>query len=129
MKKIIKYLIVIGVGLIIAFLIALSKDVFNITDKKTLYHVLSDSFMVPGVITTGMGLLVYASDEGVFDGIVYGVMAFLNMFTPKQARKYNSLYEYKQKKHATRTKVGFILISGLFILGLAVIMLVLYEQV
>lgn len=128
MKKLIKYIIVIGIGLLIAFLIAISKDVFSVTDKKTLYHILSDSFMVPGVITTGMGLLIYVSDEGVFDGLIYGVMAFINMFSPRNERKYNSLYEYKQKKHATRTKVGFILISGLIIVSLAVIMLILYEN-
>ena len=98
MKKIIKYIIVIGIGLVIAFLIALSKDVFNVTDKKTIYHILSDSFMVPGVITAGMGLLIYVSDQGVFDGIVYGIMAFMNMFSPRNERKYNSLYEYKEKK-------------------------------
>ena len=79
MKRIIKYLIVIGISLIFSFLIAISKDVFNITDKKTLYHVLSDSFFVPGVITTGIGLLIYVSDQGVFDGIAYGIMAFINM--------------------------------------------------
>ena len=128
MKKIIKYIIVIGIGLIIAFLIALSKDVFNITDKKTLYHVLSDSFLVPGVVTTGMGLLIYVSDEGVFDGITYGILAFINMFSPRNERKYNSLYEYKQKKHATRTKIGFILISGLVLIILSVIMLMLYKK-
>ena len=128
MKKIIKYIIVIGIGLVIAFLIALSKDVFNVTDKKTIYHIFSDSFMVPGVITAGMGLLIYVSDQGVFDGIVYGIMAFMNMFSPRNERKYNSLYEYKEKKHATKTKIGFILLSGLFLLAISVIMLVLYEK-
>ena len=109
-----------------AFLVANSKDVFNQTDLKTIYHILSDSFTVPGVVITGFGLLIFASNEGVFDGITYGVMSFINMFKTRNAKKYSSLYDYKQKKHAVKTKTGFILISGLIILSFAIVFLILY---
>lgn len=128
MKKIIKYAVVILFGLVIGFLIANSKDVFEAETKKEVFHILSDSFFVPGIIITGIGLLIYASDEGVFDGIVYGVQSFINMFRSKYEKKYNSYFEYKQQKHATKTKIGFILISGLFILSIAIIMYVLYTN-
>lgn len=128
MKKIIKYAVVILFGLVIGFLIANSKDVFEAETKKEVFHILSDSFFVPGIIITGIGLLIYASDEGVFDGIVYGVQSFINMFRSKYEKKYSSYFEYKQQKHATKTKIGFILISGLFILSIAIIMYILYTN-
>ena len=112
-----------------ALLIANSKEVFKQTDLKTIYHILSDSFFVPGVVITGFGLLIYASNEGAFDGVTYGVMAFLSMFKSKQEKKYSSLYDYKQKKHAVKTKTGFILISGLIVLAFGILFYILYSRV
>ena len=112
-----------------ALLIANSKEVFKQTDLKTIYHILSDSFFVPGIVITGFGLLIYASNEGAFDGVTYGVMAFLNMFKSKQEKKYSSLYDYKQKKHAVKTQTGFILISGLIVLTFGILFYILYSRV
>ena len=98
MKKIIKYVVVILFGLVIGFLVANSKDVFEAETKKEVFHILSDSFFVPGIVITGIGLLIYASDEGVFDGIVYGVQSFINMFRSK--------YEKKYSHHSRRRQFG-----------------------
>ena len=67
--------------------------------------------------------------EGVFDGVTYAVMSFINMFKSKEERKYSSLYDYKQKKHAVKTKTGFILISGLIILTFGIVFYILYSRV
>ena len=112
-----------------ALLIANSKELFEQTDLKTIYHILSDSFFVPGIVITGFGLLIFASNEGVFDGVTYAVMSFINMFKSKEERKYSSLYDYKQKKHAVKTKTGFILISGLIILTFGIVFYILYSRV
>lgn len=111
------------------FLIALSRGVFEQTNAKDLYQVLSDSFFVPAVVITGFGLLIFASNEGVFDGISYGVKAFLGMFKSKQEKKYKSLYEYKEQKHAVKTETKFILISGLIILAISIVFYILYANV
>lgn len=129
MKQIVKYLITLFVGLLLAFFVALSKDIFDENNIKDVYHILCDSFFVSGIIMTGMGLLIFVSNEGIFDGLVYGVMSFINLFVPKQSRKYSSFYDYKEsKKNSRNTKVGFILISGLIILIIAIIMYLLYRK-
>ena len=81
-----------------------AEDIFEYA--KDLYQVLSDSFFVPAVVITGFGLLIFASNEGAFDGISYGVKAFLGMFKSKQEKKYKSLYEYKEQK--ARELLGYV---------------------
>ena len=129
MKKIIKYIIIIALGLLTALYIAHTKEIFEQTDKKTIYHILHDSLFVPGVIISGIGLLIYVSNEGVFDGIAYGVISFIGLFKSKSERKYNSFVEYKEMKHANPMKSGFIVISGLIILALSIVAYVLYASV
>lgn len=129
MKKLIKYLITIGIGLIVAFLFSLSREIFGQTNIKVIFQILSDSFFIPAVLIICVGLLVFASNEGVFDGIAYGVMAFMNIFRSKDAKKYSSLYDYRESKKASRkTKVGFLLISGLILLLVAIIMFMMYKK-
>ena len=128
MKKVIKYIIVIILGLLIALYIALTKDLFSQTDLKTIYHILSDAFFVPGIVISGFGLLLYCSNEGVFDGVSYAVISFINLFRSKGERKYNSFYEYKEKKHSNPPRMKFILLSGLIILAISIVMFVLYSS-
>ncbi len=128
MKNIYKYLITMFIGLLLAFLVALSKNIFDQTILKNIYHILSDAFFVSGVLITGIGLLVFVSDEGVFDGLSYAVIAFLNMFKSKDTRRFNSLYEYKEYKHREKTRIRFLLISGLILLIIAVLFYILFAN-
>ena len=88
MKKLEKYIITLAIGLAIAFLIAVSKDIFNQESKKDIFHILSDAFFVPGIIITGVGLLVVVSNEGAFDGVAFAMIKFANLFTGKNDKKY-----------------------------------------
>jgi len=128
MRKLIKYLIIIFIGLLTALYIATTKKIFEKTSLETIFHILSDAFFVPGVVITGMGLLIYCSNEGAFDGITYAMMAFINMFRSKSERKYHTYLEYKQRPRSA-TKVSFILISGLIILSISIIMFIIYKNV
>ena len=78
---------------------------------------------------SGLGLLVFVSSEGVFDGVIYVMLSFINLFVPKQSRKYTSFYDYKEsKKKSKNSRVGFILVSGLILIVIAVIMYLLYRK-
>lgn len=129
MKKIIKYIITIGIGLVIALIIANSKNIFSETNNKNIYHILSDSFFVPAIIITGFGLLIYVSNEGIFDGLTFAIMSFIQMFKKKLEKKYDSFYEYKERKKANKMPVKFVLISGLILMAIAIIMYILYASV
>lgn len=129
MKKIVEYLITLFIGLLLSFFISLSKDIFDENNIKDVYHILCDSFFVSGVLMSGLGLLVFVSSEGVFDGVIYVMLSFINLFVPKQSRKYTSFYDYKEsKKKSKNSRVGFILVSGLILIVIAIIMYLLYRK-
>jgi len=122
MKKIFKYLITITIGLIMTLLILFSKGIFDTHNSKDVIHILSDAFIVPGVVITGIGLLVFATNEGVFDIIVYGVGQFIKMFSANPTkRKYKDFNEYREVKRSTKISFGYIIIVGIVFLAVALI--------
>ena len=128
MKTFIKYLITFGVGAILSLIVMNSKDLFTQTDLATIYHILSDSFFVSGVLLGGLGLLVFVSNEGVFDILVFGTKQFFGFFRKDKEQKYADFYEYKEAKAQRKLKFGSILVCGAFFILLAVVMLLLYKQ-
>lgn len=128
MKFLKNSLITLLVGLGIAFLIAGSKDVFSQTALINVYHILSDSFFVSGVVITGIGLLVFSSNEGTFDMLVYGLRSFFDLFRRNSIKRYESFYDYRTSRQANKFSFGFMLASGLVLLAVAVVMYLLYRS-
>ncbi len=128
MKTFIKYLITLAVGFFLAFLVMYSKNVFGMTDPATIFHILSDSFIVSGVMLGGLGLLVFVSNEGVFDILVFGTKQFFGFFRKNKEKKYADFYEYKTARQGQKLKFGSILVCGAFFILLAVVMLILHKQ-
>ena len=50
MRKLKKYLITLGIGLLLAFGVAYSKDIFAQTELANIFHILTDSFFVSAVL-------------------------------------------------------------------------------
>ena len=113
MKKALKYIITMAIGFAFVLAILLARDVFSLTDRVTILHILTDAFTAVGVIMTGVGLLIFCSNEGVFDGLAYGVKSFINLFR-KNATTYNSLYDYREAKGREKLSFGFMVLCGLF---------------
>ena len=128
MKSLRKYLITIAVGLIGAFGIAYSKDIFSVTAPATLYHILCDSFFVMGVVLTGFGLLIFSTNEGTFDMLVYGIKSFMNMFKKNPEKKYEDFFDYRQSRADSKFSFGYMIICGLFFLAVSFVMLFLYGR-
>ena len=118
MKTLRRYLITFLVGFSIVALIAVSKGVFSQTDLKTVFHILSDAFCVAGVLITSAGVLIFSSNEGTFDMLVYGVGSFVDMFRKRSKKKYDTFYDYRVSRADKKVSFGFLLISGLFFLAL-----------
>ena len=92
MKLLKKYLITLAIGFALVALIAWSKDIVKQTGIVDILHILCDCFFAVGVVITSAGLLIFSSNEGTFDGIVYGVGSFADMFRKKAKKKYHTLY-------------------------------------
>ena len=87
MKTLKKYLITIGVEVLAVLTIILFKDIFHAIDVKTVIHILCDAFFVVGVTVTGVGLLIFSTNEGAFDGLSFSVQSFLTIFKKKHGKK------------------------------------------
>ena len=121
-------MITLTIDTILALLIMWSKDLFMQTDPKTIFHILCDAFFVVGFVTASAGLLVFSSNEGTFDMLIYGVKTFMDMFRKNSIRKYETFYDYRMSKADQKIKFGFLLICGAVFLALFFVMYYFYNQ-
>jgi len=125
--KIIRYLVVSSICLVATLIILLSKDVFHQTEPKTIYHILTDAFFVPGVVMTAFGLLVFATNEGTFDMLAYGVRRiFVLLKRNPQDSKYKTFYDYREAQRENKHQFGYMIIVGLLYTLISFIFLILY---
>ena len=127
-KEIRNYLITLGVGLCIAFLAISLRGIFSEDDPKEVMKYLCDGFFISSICVGGLGLLVFCSNEGAFDMIVYGLKSFLGFFMSKREKKYDSFYDYRVEKAKNKIRMGFILYVGIFLLLIAVIFYLIYNN-
>ncbi len=128
MKKLKKYIITLLIGFAAVALILWSKDLFSQTQPAMIYHILCDAFFATGVVMTGIGLLIFTTNEGVFDGLVYGVGSFIDMFRKTSRKKYHTLYDYKESRADKKLTFGHVVLCGLLFISVSLVMFWLYSQ-
>jgi hypothetical protein len=128
MKSITKFGITLFIGFSLVFLIACLKDIFSQTEAVKVFHILVDGFFAVGVVITSAGLLVFSSNEGTFDMLVYGVSYFFSLFRKNMERKYETFYDYRCARAEKKLKFGFLLISGLILLAISAVMYGFYRM-
>lgn len=128
MKSLKKYLITLLIGFLAVFGIVWSKDVFSQAALVDVFHILCDGFFAVGVVITAAGLLIFSSNEGTFDAIVYGLRSFFDMFRKQKTLKYDTFYDYRESRAEKKLKFGFLLICGLILLAISLIMYLFYRR-
>ena len=128
MKKYIKHFITGGIGLLIALLVANSKDLFTQTEPVKIFHILTDAFTVPGVLFAGVGLVIVTVNGGSVDMLAYGMRSFFNFFKHKMERNTESFYDYRKRRESKKMAYWYLLIVGLIYLGIALIMYYFYSK-
>lgn len=130
MKTVYRYLITTGVGMLIVLLIVLMKNGFTETDVEIAMQIWCDAFFVSGVFLTCGGLIVVASNGGVFDMLGYAVSLLWYTFkSSKVERKYKTFYDYREARKDRKRNVSYVLIVGLAMLAISVVFLILYDTV
>lgn len=130
MKTVYRYLITTGVGMLIVLLIVLMKNGFTETDVEIAMQIWCDAFFVSGVFLTCGGLIVVASNGGVFDMLGYAVSLLWHTFkSSKVERKYKTFYDYREARKDRKRSVSYVLIVGLALLAISVVFLILYDTV
>jgi len=117
------------IGLLIAALILITRDILNLESTEEIWKAFSDAFFVPGIMYTCLGLLVLVFGTGQFDMLSYGMHSLLLLFTPfKKAENHEKFYEYQQARKAKRAlKVrNYLMHVGLVFVAVACICTAMY---
>ena len=128
MKKVLPYLISAVIGAAVAILIMFASYKIHTVapvreNAREIMGILSNAFLVPGVILAGIGLIIFASNGGAFDMLAFAVIRFFDLFKKDVKGK------YRAAKKDREYKTTFMLWVGLAFIALAVIFLICYYNV
>ena len=122
-----KLLIFLPVGALCAFLVSWSQGLFGAETARDVYRILSDGFFVAGGLSFCYGGLVWTSNGGVWDGLLYsGKMAFGRVKRDFEDEKL-SFGEYKEQRAAKASSPKVPLLAGILLLIVATVFLALYS--
>ena len=123
------WLISVAAGAAIALIYLRSQNGFSAPDSQTFWHILCDALFIPGILLTGLGLLVFAANGGTFDMLHYGIQKALRLVLSKEKRdRYpKTFFDYRYAKNGKPpAPTAFLLVPGLLYLLGATIALILY---
>lgn len=114
-------------GIILMILSILWQDLETATGIKNWILILSNAALVPGVLLTGLGLIVRIADENIFDGIKYSISSIISHMKG-ESKHYASYYDYLQREKKKNSTLP-LLLPGLFFLAAAIVLTLLYYHV
>ena len=128
MKKWLHYIIISGVALLLVLCVLLAQNAFQSSGEELLRS-FCDAFFVAGVVTLGIGLLIWASDNGTFDMVSFGVIKLFDMLKKDITKvKYRTYYDYRQAQQGKKHSFTAYLIIGSVLMAIAIIFLILYNN-
>ena len=95
--------------------------------KLQQYRLLCDAFTIPGVILVMVGFLVMIANAGNFLGLGYAVKHAVKMLIPFGNKKDERYYDYYQRKQQGKvTGYGFIFVTGVLFMAVAMVFFTLF---
>lgn len=125
-----KYGITACIGGLMSYAVIWSYGFEQAVTTADRYHILADAFTIPGVVLMLIWVLVWLSNEGALEGVVYGLSYAVKMLIPgphKQER-YGD-YVMRRREQGKVKGFGFIFFTGLAYFIVAVIFIALYYSV
>lgn len=118
-------------ALVIALAAAALRGGFAAVSAEVGYQAWSDAFFTAGVFVGGAGLLAFASSDGLFDVIRFGVGKALRVVLSKERRAAypKSLYEYRLQKRGEGLAGLSAMMTGAACVALGGAFLWLYSRV
>lgn len=126
-----EYAITVAVALAVGVLIALSRGIFQEDELDMIITIISDAFFIPGVLLICVGLIVYASNEGLFLSISYGFKTIGRTITAKKDEKLmeEKYHEYYARQIEKKTKCKHFLLVGLVFVVISLVFVGIYFAV
>ena len=120
--------IAVGAGLVLLFLYL--NEYGTMADPVSKYKALADAFTIPGISFLMVGCLVYASSDGFFDTISYGLGKLARSLVPFSQKKDETFYDYKKRKSENRLSgYSFLFFTGLLFMAVAAVFMILFFKV
>lgn len=125
--KLAKYAVCFGIEVLIAFLVIWSKGFFTESAAVNL-QILSDAFFVSGILMTLFAAMNFVSGEGALIGIGFVLRNVVLAFVPMGRAKHELYADYRARKlsEAKKHENSSILVTGLFFLGIGIILTVIW---
>lgn len=103
-RKWLRYVILSAVALAIAGMYIGSGDLAALEGTAAVFALLSDGFLMPGVLFAGIGGLSWVASKGLFDIFSFGASDLFGRFLPFNSvfRRGDKFYDYKQEKAEKR---------------------------
>lgn len=123
-----EYVITAAIGLAVAVLIALSRGIFSAEEIDAIITIVSDAFFIPGVLLLCIGLILYASNEGLFLGVAYGFKVIGRTITAKKDEKLvnEEYHEYYARMSQKKVKIKHFLLIGTIFVAVSIVFVVVY---
>ena len=122
----------VAVGFLICISVCLLKKLFQQTDTVEIIRILSDAFLLAGVVELGAGLLSWLKKDGTYDGLGYSFhtlrMSFVRRRMSEEDRKAEgrTYDDYKQKVGAKRKVAWHLIFSGAGFLTVAIVLTIVF---
>ena len=127
--RLLKYGITGGICLCLAVLYCVVRD-FNQLTLAEKYRTLCDAFTIPGLLSLCVGVLLWASNDGVFYGLGYCLNVARKALIPGGRRKMEKYYDYVMRhKEKTVTGYGVLFVCGGVYMAVAMVFLVLFYRI
>lgn len=102
---------------------------FSETSLDRIYKLLSDGFLVVGMLAFGIGLLVYFSTLGAFNFLSFTALKIASKFAHTMPIATMSYGDYVNSKKKSNAKFGYLLITGAVFLVVCGIFIALFYSV
>ena len=125
------WLMCFGLGAVLFLVLLYSRGGFEAPDQEAFWHILCDALFVPGVLLTGLGLLIVVAGEGAFAAIHYGLQKLFGLMRSekKRAALPKTYFDFVQQRYGQKTVVPVALLTaGLCFLAAAGVSLIFYYQ-
>lgn len=129
-KYIVKYSLTLIPGIALAVIYMNSNGVWNISEKAARYRIICDAFTIPAILLLCIGALVWLSGEGALMSLSWMTQNLINSLIPGRRGKIEKYGDYVVRKRSMRkTKgYGFIFVSGLLLLIVAIVFMILFYK-
>ena len=125
------YLITTIVAICMIAVICVIQGIFEAEDLQMVIRRLSDGCFITGVLLAGIGLIIYALNEGVFNGIAFGLKTLGRTFSARKDEKIREedFYEYNKRMMEKRKSFRHLVIVGAVAIVVSVVLAFIHELI